>query len=133
VASERFAIPLTSLSETIVIEHKDIQTIEGKEVYNLRGEMLPIVSIARLFDLESVSIERSFVVVIHYGEKGLGLLVDELIGQHEIVVKSLGNYFEGLRGFAGAAEIGRHEVVLVLDIDSAIEESLRQRNEVSHV
>jgi two-component system chemotaxis sensor kinase CheA len=133
VGSERFAIPLTSLSETIVIEHKDIQSIEGKEVYNLRGEMLPIVSIAKLFDLESPSVERSFVVVIHYGERGLGLLVDELIGQHEIVVKSLGNYFEGLRGFAGAAEIGRHEVVLVLDIDSAIEDSLRQRNEVSHV
>ncbi len=133
VGSERFAVPLTSLSETIVIGHKDIQTIEGKEVYNLRGEMLPIVSIAKLFALGSDNPERFFVVVIHYGERGLGLLVDELIGQHEIVVKSLGDYFEGLRGFAGAAEIDRHEVVLVLDVDSAIEESLRQQIGIAHV
>jgi len=54
----------------------------------------------------------------------VGLLVDELFGQHEIVIKTLGDYLKKLRGFAGAAEIGKHEVILVLDIESLIEESV---------
>lgn len=133
VGPERLAIPLTSLAETLVIDHKDLQTIEGKEVYNLRGELLPVMSIARIFDLESDSSGRSFIVVIRYGEKSLGLQVDELIGQHELVIKSLGGYFKGLRGFAGAAEIGKHEIILVLDIESIIEESVLKQKVLSHV
>lgn len=120
VSSERFAIPLTSISETLIIEHRDMQTIEGKEVYNLRGEMLPIVSIAKRFGLESNATSRSFTVVVGHGAKRLGLLVDEFIGQHEIIIKSLGNYLKGYRGFAGAAEIGKHEVILVIDVESII-------------
>ncbi|GAB4413702.1 MAG: chemotaxis protein CheA [Thermodesulfovibrionales bacterium] len=133
VGKERFAIPLTSMSETLVVEHKDLQTIEGKDVYNLRGEMLPIVDIARAFDLESDEAERSFAVVVGYGERKLGLLVDELIGQQEIVIKSLGDYLKGLRGFAGAAEIDRHEVILVIDIESIIEDSLSKQRTLHHV
>jgi two-component system chemotaxis sensor kinase CheA len=133
VGPERFAVPLTSLSETLVVDHKDLQSIEGKEVYNLRGEMLPVVSLARIFDLNGDTSGRSFVVVIRYGEKNLGLVVDELIGQHEIVIKSLGNYFKGMRGFAGAAEIGKHEVILVLDIESIVEESVLKQKVISHV
>ena len=133
IGEERFAIPLTSLSESLLIERKDVQTIEGKEVYNLRGEMLPIVSIARMFGLGGDVTERSYAVVVGYGERRLGLFVDELIGQHEVVIKSLGGYFKGLRGFAGAAEIGRHEVILVIDVESIIEESLSRQRAMHHV
>lgn len=133
IGAEKFAIPLTSMSESLLIEYKDIQTIEGKEVYNLRGEMLPIVSIAKMFGLEGDVSERSYAVVVGYGERRLGLFVDELIGQHEVVIKSLGDYFKGLRGFAGAAEIGRHEVILVIDVESIIEESLSRQRAMRHV
>jgi two-component system chemotaxis sensor kinase CheA len=133
VGEEKFAIPLTSLSESLLIERKDVQTIEGKEVYNLRGEMLPIVSIAKMFGLGGDVTERSYAVVVGYGERRLGLFVDELIGQHEVVIKSLGGYFTGLRGFAGAAEIGRHEVILVVDVESIIEESLSRQRATHHV
>lgn len=133
VGSESFAVPLTSLSETLVIRDSDLQTIEGKSIYNLRGEMLPIVSIANVFDLKSEASDRSFAVVVGYGDRRLGLLVDEMIGQHEIVIKSLGDYFKGLRGFAGAAEIGRHEVILVIDTESLIEEFLSRQRAMSHV
>jgi len=133
VGAERFAIPLTSMSESLLIEYKDVQTIEGKEVYNLRGEMLPIVSVARMFGLEGDASARSYAVVVGYGERRLGLFVDELIGQHEVVIKSLGDYFKGLRGFAGAAEIGKHEVILVIDVESIIEESLSRQKAMHHV
>lgn len=133
IGAQRFAIPLTSMSESLLIEHREVQTIEGKEVYNLRGEMLPMVSIARMFGLEGDVSERSYAVVVGYGERRLGLFVDELIGQHEVVIKSLGGYFSGLRGFAGAAEIGKHEVILVIDVESVIEESLFRQRATYHV
>ena len=124
VGNERFAVPLTSMSETLILEHKDIQTIEWKEVYYLRGEMLPIVRVNNFFNIEGDSTDRSFAVLVGFGERRIGLMVDELFGQHEIVIKSLGKYMKKMRGFAGAAEIGKHEVILVLDSESLIDESV---------
>jgi two-component system chemotaxis sensor kinase CheA len=124
VGKERFAVPLTSMSETLIIEHRDIQTVEGKEVSYLRGEMLPIVRVNRFFGLSGDDSDRSFAVVIGFGDRRVGLLVDELFGQQEIVIKSIGDYLRKLRGFAGAAETGKHEVVLVLDVESLIDESV---------
>jgi two-component system chemotaxis sensor kinase CheA len=133
VGQEKFGIPITTISETIAIELQDIQTIEWKDVYYLRGEMLPIISIAKNFNIESEKGDFSFAIIVGFGKRKIGLLVDEIIGQHEIVIKSLGEYFKGLSGFAGAAEIGRHEVLLVLDIESIMEKSLIKQEGTSHV
>ncbi|MBI5640226.1 MAG: chemotaxis protein CheA [Nitrospirae bacterium] len=133
VGHERFSVPLTSMSETLIIDHRDIQTIEWKEVYYLRGEMLPLVRISSFLGIDSDTAGRSFAVVVGYGERRVGLLVDELFGQHEIVIKSLGEYFKRLRGFAGAAEIGKHEVILVLDIEALIDESMVRQKGGTHV
>lgn len=133
VGKEKFALPLTAISETVVVEHKDIQTIEWKNVYYIRGEMLPIISLEKIFAIETSQSEMSFAVVVGSGRRKVGLLVDEVLGQQEIVIKSLGEYFKGLTGFAGAAEIGRHEVVLVLDIESIIEKSLLKQEGLQHV
>ena len=133
VGRERFALPLTATAETVVIEHKDIQTIEWKDVYYIRGEMLPIMSLGKIFNIETDQSERSFAVVVGVGRRKLGLLVDEFLGQQEIVIKSLGKYLKGLTGFAGAAEIGKHEVILVLDVESIIEKSLLKQEGMSYV
>lgn len=133
VGAERFAIPLTSMSESFFVQRSDVQTIEGREVFNLRGEMLPFVRIATIYGLQGDESDMSFAVVVGYGERRLGLFVDELIGQQEVVIKSLGDYFKGLRGFAGAAEIGKHEVILVIDVESIIEESLSKQRVIHHV
>ncbi len=133
VGSERFAVPLTSMSETLIIADRDIQTVEGKEVCFLRGEMLPIVRVSKFLNLPGDDSERSFAVVVGFGERRVALLVDELFGQQEIVIKSLGDYLKKLRGFAGAAETGRHEVVLVLDVESVIDESLIKQKGGAHV
>lgn len=128
VGRERFSIPLTSISETLVIEHRELQTIEGKKVYNLRGEMLPVEGLDRIFDIERDDSDRSLAIVAGFGSRRMGFLVDEVLGQQEIVIKSLGEYFKKLKGFAGAAEVGKHEVILVIDVESLIEEHiLRQR------
>lgn len=128
VGQEKFAVPLTSMSETLIIEHKDLQTIEWKEVYYLRGEMLPMVRVNKFFRIEGDNTNRSFAVVVGFGERRVGLMVDELFGQHEIVIKGIGDYLKKMRGFAGAAEIGKHEVILVIDTESLIDESgLKQK------
>jgi two-component system chemotaxis sensor kinase CheA len=133
VGTIKFALPLTAISETIALEHKDIQTIEWKDVYYVRGEMLPIISLGKIFDIEPAQNEMSFAVVIGFGKRRLGLLVDEILEQQEVVIKTLGEYFKGMSGFAGAAEIGRHEVILVLDVESLIDKSLKKQEGVSYV
>ncbi|MDA8431898.1 MAG: chemotaxis protein CheA [Nitrospiraceae bacterium] len=133
VGEERFAVPLTSMSETLIVEHSEIQTIEWKEVFYLRGEMLPMIRVNRFFALPEGESDRSFAVVVGFGERKVGLLVDELYGQQEIVIKSLSEYLKKLRGFAGAAEIGKHEVILVLDIESLIDESIIKQRGAAHV
>jgi len=133
VGKHTFALPLTAISETVEIEHRDIQTIEWKDVYYIRGEMLPIMSVGRLFDIATDERDKSFGVVVGFGKRRLGLLVDELLGQPEVVIKSLGDYLKGLSGFAGAAEIGKHEVILVLDVEAIIEKSLLKQEGMSYV
>ncbi len=133
VGNDKFALPLTAISETVALERKEIQTIEWKDVYYIRGEMLPIISLAKIFDIESKQGEMCFAVVVGFGKRRLGLLVDEILEQQEIVIKSLGEYLKGVGGFAGAAEIGRHEVILVLDIESIIEKSLVRQEGHSYV
>ncbi len=133
VGEDKFAVPLTSMSETLTVDHKDLQTIEWKEVYYLRGEMLPLIRVSKFFNITCDDSERSFAVVVGFGERKVGLLVDELLGQNEIVIKSLGDYLKKLRGFAGAAEIGKHEVILVLDIESLMEESVIKQKGGAHV
>jgi len=133
VGDQRFAVPLTSMSETLIVEHKNIQTIEWKEVYYLRGEMLPMIRVSTFFGLSGDKNERSFAVVIGFGERRVGLLVDELFGQHEIVIKALGDYLKKLKGFAGAAEVGKHEVILVLDSEALIEESFVRQKGAAYV
>jgi len=133
VGNERFAVPLTSMSETLIVDHKEIQTIEWKEVYYLRGEMLPMIRVSKFFGLDSDVGERSFAVVVGFGERRVGLLIDELFGQQEIVIKTLGDYLKKVKGFAGAAEIGKHEVILVLDTEVLIDESLIKQKGATYV
>jgi two-component system, chemotaxis family, sensor kinase CheA len=133
VGEMKLAIPLTAISETMAIEQKDLQAVERREVFYLRGEMLPIMGVGHIFRIETQRNDMTFAVVVGFGRRKLGILVDEIIGQQEIVIKSLGEYFKGLGGFAGAAEIGRHEVILVLDVESIIEKSLMKHEGMSHV
>jgi two-component system chemotaxis sensor kinase CheA len=133
VGKAKFALPLTAISETVEIDQKDIQTIEWKDVYYLRGEMLPIISIGKVFNLETSQSDKLFAAIVGFGKRKLGFIVDEFLGQYEIVIKSLGDYFKGVSGFAGAAEIGRHEVILVLDVEAIIEKSLVRQEGISYV
>lgn len=128
VANEHFCIPLTSISETFIVRNEEIQTIEGREVIEIRGEMLPLLRVARVFMLEEELKDEYFAIAVGFGSTRVGLLVDNLLEQTEIIIKPLGERLKDIQGLAGAAEIGKHEIVLVLDVDSLMEESFSRKN-----
>ncbi|MBI4687527.1 MAG: chemotaxis protein CheA [Nitrospirae bacterium] len=122
-AKERFAVPLTAISETFVIEPFKIQTIDAIEAVSLKGEMLPLIRLARVFHLKEEQNTEYFGVVVRAGERRFCFLVDEVKGRTEVVIKPLGGHLKNVFGISGAAEIGRHEVILVLDVESIVEEA----------
>ncbi|MBI5049504.1 MAG: chemotaxis protein CheA [Nitrospirae bacterium] len=130
VANEHFIIPLTSVAETFIVDPSKIQTIEGREVIEIRNKILPLLRIDRTLLLEEKPRDEYFGIVVGTGDRQLGLLVDDLLGQTEVVVKPLGEFFKNTTGVAGAAEIGKHEVVLVLDIETMMKEAFLIKNDL---
>ena len=123
VQEEMYAIPLTSIDSTINIEPSDIQTVQNKEVIVLRGEIIPIIRMEEALQVpHKKDSDEHFVVVVHAGEAKAGIVVDNLIGQQEIVIKTLGNLFAGLKLFGGATVLGDGRVALILDVATMIQQ-----------
>ncbi|WP_086255747.1 chemotaxis protein CheW [Campylobacter vicugnae] len=115
---EFYAIPLASVKETVRVPVDNIYTIEGKNVLRLRDEVLSLVRLSDLFGVKQVfeSGDQTYVVVINVADSKLGIIVDNLIGQEEIVIKSLGNYLQNIRGIAGGTIRGDGKVTLIVDV-----------------
>ena len=124
VSEEIYAIPLGSIDSTINIMTSDIKTVQNKEVILLRGQIIPIVRLADVLNIPEVEHQQQeelFVVIVHIGEQRAGIIVDNLIGQQEIVIKSLGKLLAGIKIIAGATILGNGQVALILDIGSLIQ------------
>ena len=122
-AGQQFAIPLTSVDETLRIHAGEIQTVEAREVLALRDLTLPLMRLADAFmlDTDGDGDRRLFVVVTRSGDKLAGVVVDAIVRQQEIVIKSIGERLARTPGIAGATEIGEGEIVLVIDVASLME------------
>lgn len=129
VGDEIYAVPLSSVLETLLVQRSDIKTVGGLPMVQLRGNTLPLISLQEKFDLPKQENpgEEVFVVVVGLGEKSIGLVVDGLRGQQEIVIKSLGELLNNLPGIAGATILGDGKVTLILDIGSLIQDLLVMR------
>ncbi|MBX3274083.1 MAG: chemotaxis protein CheA [Sandaracinaceae bacterium] len=123
-AGRTYCIPLTVVQEALLLDPREVRTVEGREVITLRGATLPICRIARLFDLETPAEARvkEYVVVTSLGQRRVGIVVEGLEGQEDIIIKPLGPSLRSVRGFAGATDLGDQRVVLVLDAPSLLEE-----------
>ncbi len=123
VQEEYYAIPLASVLETVRITPDEIQSVEGRSVLRLRDEVLSLVHLADLFDVERVFSmgEHAYVVIIGIAETKIGLIVDSLIGQEEVVIKSLGEYLKGIEGIAGATIRGDGRVTLIVDVGALMD------------
>ncbi len=116
-----FVIPLSAVVETFRCDEADVRYIDGKPAMNFRGSVLPLVRLGSLFECpqrEAVSRKTSSTtfVVINTGSLRIGLIVDKLIGEQEVVIKPLGSFFGDLRGIAGATILGDGHVALIVDV-----------------
>lgn len=140
-----FAIPLANVQEAVVLDPGSVRLIDGREVITLRGGTLQLCRLARLFELEGANdgIDgwgtpaagmrrehpseaparvREYIVVCAVGTRRLGLVVSMLVGEQDVVIKALGPSLKGVRGFAGASELGDQRIALVIDAPALIEE-----------
>ena len=122
-SGEKFAIPLTAVEESLRIYSRDIRTLARREVFTLRESAVPLLRLSDAFNLTDnvVGDRKWFVVVTRAGEKSIGILVDAIVRQQEIVIKSIGDRLKSVPGVAGATEIGEGEIILVVDTASLIE------------
>lgn len=126
VRGRLFAIPLAVVQEALRLPVTALRTVEGREVVTLRGTTLPLCRLAHLFRLGSIShgATENYVIVITVGNRRIGLCVERLAGQQDIVIKGLGRSLNQLQGISGATDLGDQRLVLVLDAASIIEEVL---------
>ncbi len=118
VGAEKFTIPLRAVEETLRVFRKDISVIEGVDVIHLRDITMPIFKLSKVFGIERLAqdLEKFFVVVVRTGMQSVGLVVDELLGQEEVVIKPLADYLRLDSGFSGATILGNGGISLILDI-----------------
>ena len=116
VSDATYAIPLSGVLEILKINAADIKTLRGTEVINLRGKVLPLVTLRRLFGIATdETTESRIVVVIEKSDGNIGLVIDSILDQEEIVIKPLGKFLEGNRGFSGTTILGDGRVIPILD------------------
>ncbi len=123
---QMFCVPLGSVLESLMFERSEIETIEGFEVISLRSEALPIVYLDRIFDLPRKPGDgQLYVIVVGLAEHRVGLVVDDLLEQKDVVIKSLGPGLDAVPGVAGATEIGAGKTVLLLDLAAIVSDAVR--------
>ncbi|MDT7781528.1 MAG: two-component system, chemotaxis family, sensor kinase CheA [Acidobacteriota bacterium] len=116
VGGQRFALPQTAVREVIEVEASAVRVLENNEIVPYRKGVLPLVRLARLFGLEEKAAPAFHVFVIGSGANALGLVVERIIGQREIVVRGMNDPLVKVRGVAGATDLGDGRVVLILDV-----------------
>ncbi len=130
VQDETYALPLSSVVEVVAIEKSAVKSVNQQEVIRIRKEVLPIVRMDKTLRTKTITkeLDGRYVVNVGLGMKRIGLVVDELLGQQEIVIKSLGEYLGNIKGIAGSTILGDGSVIMIMDVAELVE-SLYQNNE----
>ncbi|MCR5476512.1 MAG: chemotaxis protein CheA [Lachnospiraceae bacterium] len=122
IGGEKYAISLGSIETIETINKNDIKLVQNEEVINLRGMVIPLIRMNELLEIDSNAegSDNLVVVIVKKGDKFAGLVIDELIGQQEIVIKSLGKYIKNCKFISGATILGDGEVALILDVNALL-------------
>lgn len=126
VGGQTFALPLTEVEETLMLVPDDLTSLSGREVYRHRGDLLPLRRLDELFDLPSQTTEQ-FLVIVRQSERRVGLVVDELVGKQEMVVKPTGGLLKNLPMFGGSTTLGDGSVALIINPDDLIGRAPQRR------
>lgn len=122
LGKEKYAIPLGSIQTIEDIPVSDVKHVQTKEVINLRGTVIPLIRLDQILDVETNEEEPESltVVIVKKGDKQAGLVVDNLIGQQEIVIKSIGDYINCSKLIGGATILGDGEIALILEVNTLV-------------
>ncbi len=125
VQSEIYALPLSAVVEVVNTDLSQIYSVNQNEVMRIRNQVFPLIRMDKVLKTPSKedTLENRYVVVVGLADKRLGLVVDELLGQKEIVIKSLGEYLGHIRGMSGSTILGDGRVIMILDIEELIQEA----------
>ena len=127
VGKEVYSIPITSVIESQRVKPNDISTIDNYEVLNVRNEVISVLRLSRLFNIrENTDKDYNFVVIVGSEEKKIGIMVDSLIGEEDVVIKPLRDQFTNSPGIAGATVLGDGSVSLIIDVRQLLELGVRQ-------
>ena len=128
VAGVVYVLPLGSVVETLRVDRDQIQSVRGHEVVVIRGETVPLVRLRRTFGrdvAEDSSADAAYVVIVGLADRRLGLVVDRLIGEQEVVIKSLNRFCGEVRGISGATILGDGNVALIVDVNGIVAEAVQ--------
>ncbi len=130
VRGRMLSIPLSTVAEVTHLRDNGLRTIEGREVLDLRGSTLPLVRLGELLKLsrDEATAPEQHVIVLSLRNRRLGLVVERLVGQQDVVIKPLGRSLQGVRGVAGATDLGGARLVLVLDAGALLDDALPSKS-----
>ncbi|ELV8625364.1 chemotaxis protein CheA [Vibrio cidicii] len=132
VGSERYVIPLSMVEECVELDSAQWSSDNQRHHINLRGDMMPCLRLRDFFDVvDEERTDRENLVVVRFGRSRAGLVVDQLFGELQTVIKPLGKVFQGLKGISGATVLGNGNIALILDIQGLISLAIKQ-GESSH-
>lgn len=129
VGASSFVVPLNMVIECVELSH-DLQGADQARHYvNLRGEVLPFIRLRDLFEMGGRATGRENIVIVQYGDQKAGIVVDELLGEFQTVIKPLGKLFQNVRGIGGSTILGTGQVALILDVPGLIHHVIEQENQ----
>ena len=128
VCDTHYVIPLDMVIECVELTQSALSDTQGRNYINLRGEVLPFIRLQHYFDTNGSKGRRENIVVVSHAGKKSGLVVDELLGEFQTVIKPLGKLFQRLQGISGSTILGGGEVALILDIPSLIQHAITQES-----
>lgn len=128
VNGQRFAVPQSAVREVFEVESEATKVLENNEIISYRGKVLPLLRLARVFEMNHERGDKFHVLVIGEETNAVGLAVDRILGQREIVVRAIKDPLAQSRGIAGATELGDQRVVLILDITALRQLAMKSRH-----
>ncbi|MBL4710907.1 MAG: chemotaxis protein CheA [Gammaproteobacteria bacterium] len=128
VSKENYVIPLTIVEECIELTKQEVMQANGKQLIEVRGELVPYLRLRECFSNDSDNPDIEQIIIVKNGSSRFGFTVDEVIGQHQTVIKGLGKMYEGIHGVAGATILGSGDVAIILDAPALIELAVTDNN-----
>jgi two-component system, chemotaxis family, sensor kinase CheA len=121
ISTDFFIIPLSHVEECVELNRKDVSNAHGRDLANVRGQIVPYIRLRERFSFDTERPDREQIVITRSGDTRIGLVVDSVIGNHQTVIKPLGNFYKHVEGLSGATILGDGSVALILDVPRLIQ------------